>query len=218
MAVVTLARLIGARAHEVGELTAARLSAELVDRHLIDEVARRLQVPAAQIEELDEAPSSRLDRLLEQLASGSFEVTVASPLEGWDAPLGGDAMLRNPKQATVRVTDAVIQQLILRGGAVIVGRGAAFIARAHPSALRVLLWAEFDRRVAEVAKIQSVDEAAARRLVKETDANWRGYARHFYGTDLMDPSNYDLVIDTGRIPPPLAADIIASAASNLEKA
>src|SRR6266536_4400148 len=98
MAVVTLARLIGARAHEVGELTAARLSAELVDRHLIDEVARRLQVPAAQIEELDEAPSSRFDRLLEQLASGSFEVTVASPLEGWDAPWAATPCCATPSR------------------------------------------------------------------------------------------------------------------------
>ena len=218
MAVVALARLIGSRAHEVGERVAAELSAELIDRHLIDEVARRLQVPAAAVEELDEAASSRLDRLLEQFASSSFEVAVAGSPERWEPPFGGDPTLRNPKQATARVTDAVIRQLILRGDAVIMGRGAAFIARAHPNALRVFLWTDLERRVAEAARTYDLDEAAARRRVKETDANWRSYIKHFYNADLLDPTNYDLVIDTGRLEPPLATELIAKAVRALPPA
>ena len=210
MAVVALARLFGSRAHEVGERVAEQLSAELIDRHLIDEVARRLQVPAAAVEELDEAPTSRLDRLLEQFASSSFEVAVAGSPERWEPPFGGDPTLRNPKQATARLTDAVIRQLILRGDVVIMGRGAAFIARAHPGVLRVFLWAETERRIAEVAKVYELDEAAARRRVKETDANWRSYIKHFYNAELLDPTNYDLVIDTGRIEPPVAAQLIVT--------
>jgi cytidylate kinase len=212
VAVVTIARLIGARAHEVGELVATGLSAELIDRHLIDEVARRLQVPVAAVEELDEVPSSRLDRLLEQFASSSFELAVAGSPERWEPPFGGDPTLRNPKQATVRVTDAVIRQLIRRGDAVIMGRGAAYVARAHPRAVRAFLWAATDRRIAEVRTAQQIDEAQAARRVKETDANWRSYVKHFYGADLMDPANYDLVIDTGRVPPPAAAGVIIAAA------
>lgn len=210
VAVITIARLFGARAHEVADLAAAELAAEVIDRHLIDEVARRLQVPAATVEELDEAPSSRLDRLLEQFANTSFEVSTGAA-ERWEPPFGGDSTLRNPKQATVRVTDAVIRQLVVRGDAVIMGRGAVFIARPYPYALRVFLWAETDRRVAEVARVQNLDAAAARRRVKETDANWRSYIRHFYGADLDDPKNYDLVIDTGRIEPPVAAKLIVAA-------
>jgi len=215
MAVVALARLIGARAHDVAEETARLLGAEVIDRHLIDEVARRLQVPSATVEELDEAPTSRLDRLLAQFATSSFEAVASGTAERWDPPFAGDPTLRDPKQATVRVTDAVIRQLIRRGDTVIMGRGAAFIARAHPEALRVFIWAETDRRVAELERSQQLDAAAARRRVKETDANWRSYVRHFYGCDLADPTNYDLVIDTGRIEPPVAAELVATAARNL---
>lgn len=217
MAAVAIARLIGARAHEVGQLAAARLEAELIDRHLIDEVAHRLQVPSATVEELDEAPSSRLDRLLAQFASSSFEVAASGVAERWEPPFAGDPTLRDPKQATARVTDSVIRQFLRRGDVVVMGRGAAFIARAHPEALRVLIWAETSQRVAEVARVHDLDEAAAKRRVKETDANWRSYVRHFYGTDLNDLTNYDLVVDTGRIEPTVAANLIATAARSLHE-
>jgi len=106
----------------------------------------------------------------------------------------------------------VIRQLIRRGDAVIMGRGAAFVARAHPRALRVFLWAETARRITEVGAAQQLDQVHAVRRVKETDANWRSYVKHFYGADLMDPTNYDLVIDTGRVPPVAAAEVITTAA------
>ncbi len=215
MAVVAIARLFGARAHEVGELAATRLGAELIDRHLIDEVAHRLQVPASTVEELDEAPSSRLDRLLAQFASSSFEAAASGVAERWEPPFAGDPTLRDPRQAPARVTDAVIRQFIRRGDAVVMGRGSAFIARAHPEVLRVLIWAEADRRVAEVARFHQIDESAARKRVKETDANWKSYVRHFYGADLADVTNYDLVIDTGRIEPPTASGLIATAVGRL---
>ncbi len=216
MPAVALARLLGARAHEVGELVARDLRAELIDRHLIDEVARRLQMPKATVEEFDEVPHSRLDRLLQQFANTSFEVAVSGASERWEPPFSGDPTLRDPKQATVRVTDAVIRQFLRRGDAVVMGRGAAFIARDRPEVLRAFIWADTERRVAEVARAQSLDETAAKRRVKETDANWRSYVRHFYGTDLTDVTNYDLVIDTGRIEPPVAAQMIVAAARYLD--
>lgn len=216
MAVVAIARLIGARAHDVADRVAERLAAEVVDRHLIDEVARRLQVDPETVSELDEVPTSRLDRLLAQFAASSFEVTLSAGAERWEPPFAGDPTLRDPKQATARTTDAVIRQLIVRGDCVIMGRGAAFIARAYPQALRVFVCADFELRVAEIAASLKLAEADARRRVKETDANWRDYVRHFYGADLHDASNYDLSVDTGRLGPEAAAELVELAARRLQ--
>jgi hypothetical protein len=58
MPVVTIARETGAGGAEVGRLLADRLRADLVDGSLIDEVARRLQLPREDVEERDEQPRS----------------------------------------------------------------------------------------------------------------------------------------------------------------
>jgi hypothetical protein len=68
MPVVTIARETGAGGAEVGRLLANRLAADLVNGYLIDEVARRLELPREDVEARDEQPRSILERLLRGLA------------------------------------------------------------------------------------------------------------------------------------------------------
>lgn len=209
MSVVAISRLIGAGALEIAELLGARLGVDVVDRRIIDEVARRLRIPADEVEALDERAASLLDRVLERLAAASVDVVPASVAE-WTPPYPGDPTLRNPAEATARATADVIREAASTGRAIIVGRGAVFTLRDVRSVLRVLVWAPREQRVADVARRMSLTPAEAAQRVKETDVNWRSYVRHFHGTELMDPANYDLVLNTGRLDTEQAANAIAA--------
>lgn len=204
--VVAVSRVIGAGALDVAELVAARIGGEVFDRRIIDEVASRLRLPPDEVEALDERTASLLDRVLERLAVASAD--LVPPTADWTPPFPGDPTLRNPSEATARATEEVIREAASTGRAVIVGRGAAFTLRDDRSVLRVLICAPFDRRVADVARRMGLTPEQAKQRVKETDANWRSYVRYRYDTELLDPVNYDLVLNTGRLSIAAAAETI----------
>ncbi|MFC6886567.1 MULTISPECIES: AAA family ATPase [Actinomadura] len=50
------------------------------------------------------------------------------------------------------------------------------------------------------------------RMLDDNDRARAAYVKHFYGADPADPRLYHLVIDTTRLPEPLAADLVVAAA------
>jgi CMP/dCMP kinase len=200
MAVVTIARETGAGGADVGRLVAARLGADLVDASLIDEVARRLQLPRDEVEDRDEQPSSLVERLLRGLA-------LAQGPMGVDGTLATDVP-RDPYDAIVRLTAQVIGESARTGSAVIVGRGAGFVLAGMPGAVHVFLSAPVAVRARRLATLWDVDEATARHRLQADDARRRAYVREVHGREWRDPQNYDLAIDTGRVSFEQATELI----------
>ena len=104
---------------------------------------------------------------------------------------------------------ATIQKLALKGNVILVGRGAAAITAKLPHVLHVRLVAPFEQRVQHFEVYYHIDEKDALRLVRERDEARRRYVRQF-GTDVDDPANYALVINTGQISFEEAARIITN--------
>jgi cytidylate kinase len=82
-----------------------------------------------------------------------------------------------------------------------------------PGALHVYITAQMETRMARVAEEQGTGRQLAERLVRQSDRRKRDYIRHFYdNADWRNPRYYHLIVDTGRIPPEVAAEIIIRAA------
>jgi cytidylate kinase len=200
MPVVTIARETGAGGTDVGRLLAARLGVDLVDGSLIDEVARRLQLPRAEVADRDEQPSSTLERLLRGLALAQGPIGV-------DASLAGDVP-GDPHDAIVALTAEAIREAARSANTVIVGRGAGFVLANLPGAVHVFLCAPIEVRVRRLTALWNVDEATARRRLQADDAKRRAYVREVHDREWRDPLNYDLAIDTGRVGFEDAAELI----------
>lgn len=210
MPVITIARQYGAGGETVGQILAARLGAEYVDKQIVSEVARRLQLPDDEIEEHDEAPGSLLSRLLASLGAASLE--FAAPLESsaaWEPPYQDPAF--DPRRAILAITQEVIREAARSGNAVIVGRGGAYILRSEPESWHVFLRAGEEFRVRTAVSVFDIDQAEARRRLKHTDANRAAYVKQVYGHDWLHPAHYDLVLDTGRLGFDRAAEAVLAA-------
>lgn len=207
MPVITLAREFGAGGETVGHLLARRLDLEYLDSKIVDEVARRLKVGKDVVESYDEKTGGLLDRLLRQLATVDF--STPQDVAAWVPPHGELAW--DPRKSVLAVTQEIIRRQAATGDVVIVGRGAAFLLLDQPEVLRVFLHAPFDFRVQALMKAQGLDEAAARKLLKERDANSAAYIRQVYGHDWHGPNHYDLMIDTARIGHQRAVEVIVAA-------
>ena len=83
--------------------------------------------------------------------------------------------------------------------------------------LRVWLYADIKIRSSRWAKTYNIDLSEAEKLVLEKDQSEIKSIKHIYGIDLNDRSIFDMVINTGKIPPQECAEIICLAAKASEK-
>jgi cytidylate kinase len=84
------------------------------------------------------------------------------------------------------------------GRAVIVGRGANFILPSE-SRFSVRVVAPLDLRVQNVANMLGVSLEQARQRVVRRESRRRAFIRHSFNVDVMDPLNYSLAINTGKL-------------------
>jgi cytidylate kinase len=198
MPVITVGRQFGAGGATVGRMLAQRLHADFLDSNIIDEVARRLQLPKEEVEAEDEHPGSLLARLLVALGSASSEPLIPPEATAWTPPNAAPTF--DTRKAVLTITQHVIQEAARGGNVVIVGRGGAYILRDFPGALHVFLRAsEAVRLKAIMQRLNITSDDEAKRRLKQTDENWTSYIRQVYGHDRNHPAHYDMVLDTGRL-------------------
>ena len=110
----------------------------------------------------------------------------------------------------VQKAKATMQQLAAQGNVILVGRGANFATVASGEGIHVRLIAPQAYRAAYYAKRFGVSEEMALIHNAKCDAARRRYVRAHFGTDVADPSTYDLVINTAQVPLAEAAEMVAA--------
>ena len=195
--VITIARLFGAGGETVGKMLAQRLKADFLGPDLIDEVARRLELPKEEVEAADEQPGTFLNRLLIALGAANPEPAIASEGPAWTPPYADPHL--DPRRAVLELTQQVIKEAARSGNVIILGRGGAYILSDLPGALHVFLRASESERIIAVMEREGIGPDEARHRVKQTDENRRAYIRQVYGHTWDLPGHYDIVLDTGRL-------------------
>jgi hypothetical protein len=186
--VVALSREYGARGAAVGRIVAERLGFSFWNRELLAAIAKHAHTDAATMAPFDEHHRSVLI----------------------DA-VGG----MMPRAQTVGLTDyareltTVVRDLVLRGSAVLVGRGLTFLI--DPSrVLRVRVVCPLEDRVRGVAEREKLSLDQARAVVEEADRDRRAFIRDLYGKESDDPTAYELVINTGTLSLEAAAAVVVA--------
>ncbi len=197
MPVITIGRMYGSGGETVGGIVAQRLGAELVDRKIFVEVARRLELPPDEVERLEEVPGTFLNRVLQALGTASIEFAAPPEATAWAPPYSDPTL--DTRRAVLQITQELMREAARTDNAVIVGRGAGFLLGDHPRALHVFLRGSERDRVAALRQSFGFGEEEARRRVKQVDANRRAYIRQVYNHDWLDAAHYHLVVDTGRV-------------------
>jgi cytidylate kinase len=201
MPIVTISRQYGAGGSSVAGIVAAELGAEVVDKKLIEEVARRLAMQPSDVEAEAERPRTFLERLVR-----SFSALEPGMGAGWSPPYPDP--LYDPRKEIIHLTEQVIHEVAQSGNVVIVGRGAGFVLRDRPRVFRVFLRAPEEERLKVLMARLGLNEAETKRAMHETDSNRAAYIKQLYGRDWSNPDDYDLVINTGRVSYPVAARMI----------
>ncbi len=202
--VATIAREYGSGGAELGQIVAAKLGWELLDRQLIDRVARVAGVDPEVAANLDE----RAHRWWEWIVTG---FSYAAPY-AYNAPGQAGVIDENFLQD---ITMRLIQRAADSGKCVIVGRGAQCFLQGRTDVLNVFVYAPIDERIRRLRE-RRPDCADYEALMKQVDGQRASYVRQWYRKDWLDKSLYDLCINTG-LGLEAAAELIATAISLAKK-
>lgn len=186
MPIITISRQYGAGGSAVAARVAKALGWTLYDNAMIDEVAARLGITAAEVSAREE----RLPSLVERLASA---ISLSAPEM---MPTVGTRETSPSETRIVEVTGRVMQEAVLAGPAVIVGRGAQCLLASRDDALHVFCYAPVEALVAYAVAHRGVTPAEAREKVATMNEQRAEYVKRHFNRDWMDVANYELCVNT----------------------
>ena len=199
--VVAISREHGAGGEQVGALVAQQLGFRYVDDEIVAQAAAKGNISHAEIADAEKRRSLAL-RLIEQIGRASTPA--------YAAPMAANQAATEQYQDLIR---EVVVETAAQGSAVIVAHAASIALADRDDVLRVLVVAPPKVRAERIASDGAVGPEEAAKIVKSSDADRRSYFKRFYGIS-EEPTNYDLVVNTGGIGLERAAGVVASAASS----
>jgi len=190
--VVTVTGLHGAGDAEVAGRLAAELGLDLFDREIIHKIADSAHLSERVVSSLDEKHRDLLT--------------------DWLAAISGPTYL-SPAEYRYHLS-RIVGTVAHHGGAVILGRGAHLIL-GQGAALRVLLVAPLEPRINAVMKSEGLSEREARHRIVTVEADRKAFLMEHFHSDLTDPTNFDLVVNTSVLGVEGACDAIRAAVGTL---
>lgn len=222
MAVVTISGQTGSGGQEIGREAAQLLGYGLVDRELLAEAARRTGIGLQQWTAHDMRLATTAERVAHIFQSFLEKSAIGYP---GDPYLGGEPLLSRTyeqmagasttpeqhldDQRFLTVTTTIIRELAEIGNVVIIGRGASYILHGHPRAFHVLTIAPREYRVRTVMDRERMTKEQAEHEVASQELHRTAYLQKFFHVDPMDPTAFDLVLQTGRLNLRQYAEMIA---------
>jgi cytidylate kinase len=116
------------------------------------------------------------------------------------------------REIMVDLANRVVRAVAKHGNVVILGRNGYAILNGFSDVLHVRLQAPFSMRVERLISQQQIYAEQAETVVKESDRIRQAFVEEFYGVSWDAIHLFDLVINTDRITPELAAGWIVEAA------
>jgi cytidylate kinase len=179
--------MYGAGGSEVAARVAHALGWALFDNAMIDAVAERSGLTRAEVSERDERIPSMVERLATALSLGTPESMPAIP----------ETRLMMTEEHLVDITRRIIEEAVLQGPAVFVGRGAQCLLANRRDSLHDFCYASRPKLVEGAVKRLGVASKDAERVVTEMNRNRELYVRRHFNREWRDLTNYHVCLDTG---------------------
>lgn len=184
--VISISRQRGCGGAYLGQEIARELGLLYLDRALIADIAKKLELPEDVIEANDERLASPWESIIASLSCSNPWMYNPPPI--------------NPASEQVRQLESeAILKIAYEQPVVIVGRGASFLLRDHPRHVSVFLYACKQFRTERIQNIYGISRQDAIKLIDKADAARCHYNKAISGISMVDATQYNLTIDTGTL-------------------
>jgi len=174
--VITISREPGSGGSEVARKLASELNLDLSGKQIIQKIAESSDMSARIIQSLDEKEVYLRDSWLDSLFATRHL---------W------------PEEYLYHLTK-VIGTIGRQGNMIIVGRGAQYILPPEDT-LRLRFIAPMEFKIENVMKDSGSSRSEAEKYIIKTDSDRRAFIRKYFNADVTDPSQYDMILNTGKL-------------------
>ena len=176
--IISIGRQHGSGGREIARLLAQELGIKCYDKEIVDEAAKHADFSRDLINAYDEKRMSAF-----MLHAGGY---------------GLNENFRLNMQVVSAQFDA-IREIASKGDCIFVGRCADYILRDRSDLVSVFILGDMDERLKCLERRQGLDEAAARKKIKEVDKDRSSFYKYYSDQVWGDAQNYDLCINSSRL-------------------
>lgn len=205
MAVITISRAWGSLGDEVAHLACDKLGYQYFDKKAMAQIGKEMGMPVELVQDAANFKPQGPKTLRE--AFGSTQRITGGDPSSWYFPARTDALEGISAANLMDMINAGYN----KGNVVIVGRGGMAALQGKPGVLHVRIIAPTALRVKRIAEREKLSQEEAQSRVKARDLSDVQWIKRHFGLDSHDPQLFDLVINTARIQPADAADLILKA-------
>ena len=170
MSIVAMSETVGSRGTEIGRALAVALGWEFADREIITKAAESFGEGVSELRHATEEKPTLWDRF------------------------------RESQQRYATYVEATVLEMAARDNVVLVGRASTVILRDVRHALRARVIAAEPVRAERIEQQLGLTPEAALESVRQADQDLAARARYLYHLDWNEPSLYDVVLNTERLP------------------
>lgn len=178
MSIVTISRQLGSLDTKIAEGLSAAWKLRIIGKAEIEKRLLAFNVPEKNIEKFDEKKPGF-----------------------WDT-------FSTDRDVYLNYLKATIFEIAHEGNCIFLGRGAGFFLKDVPGVLRLRIVAPDIVRVERTKEVYQCDNHHANRLIARSDRERAGFHRFFFDADWNRTDLYDLVVNTGSLPPELVVEAI----------
>ena len=181
--VITISRQFGTGGHEIGAEIARRLGVKLLDKQILNEVAKRIPV----VEDAREKIETRNPLWRDDFTNFYRNYMAKAEYDG--------AEQDQTSHELFEAQCAAIKQIAQKESCVIVGRCGFYIFKDHPNALKIFVHSSEDCRKRRIAEKYGLDLRDAAAMVVDNDYSRELYTKTYTGCEWFDARNYDISLD-----------------------
>lgn len=197
--VITITRQFGSLGRPIAGKLSEILGIEYYDRDIVEETAKKLGMPVADVSSEEEIAKSRFFNMSYPLGSGTTETQDKIFAE----------------QANI------ISSIANKQSCIIVGRCSDFILEDRKNSLHIYIYAPYSARFRNCVDILKMEDDEARKMIARVDKARDNYHRNYAGYLPSDCNHKDVMIDSSQFGIEGTAKILANIARErfqLEKA
>ena len=187
--VITINRELGSGGRTIGKLLADRLGVPFYDKALIQELEKKYDLTAQEIERLKGQKHNwwaDLKRSFKIMPSYAAPNIIPSSTAIPDFLITDD-LFETEKE--------ILKGIAADESCVIAGRSGFFVLRDHPNHLSILIQARMEERIKRLVERRGISAKEAEKILKEVDVARESYVNKYTGTSRYDTRNYDLVFN-----------------------
>ena len=176
--IITIGRQHGSSGREIARLLAEKLNYKCYDKEIVDEAANHFDFSRDLIDAFDE---KRMSAFI--LHAGGYGLNENFRLN----------------MQVVSAQFEAMRNIAEKGDCIFVGRCADYILRDHDDLVSVFILGDMDERLKCLERRQGLDEAEARKKIKEVDKDRSSFYRYYSDQTWGDAQNYDMCINSSKL-------------------